>query len=151
MIKNLILLLIASICVSILQAQSINNKDSSKLISLNQQIDSYVIAKDTTALDQLYASDFVFSHGSGRVEGKKGWLTSVAKGGFLMRQHDSVRVELHPSLAIVKGKLSVQKKGKEKTDSYYLYYIRVYAYRDKNWQLISHNTTAEYHLPGINN
>lgn len=146
MIKSLNLLLITTACVTVIQAQSINNNDSSKLISLNQQIDSYVIAKDIVALDKQYAGDFVFSHGSGKVEGKTGWLTSVAKGGFLLRQHDSVRVELHPGLAIVKGKLSVQKKGKEKTDSYYLYYIRVYAYRDKSWQLISHTTTAEYHL-----
>jgi predicted RNA binding protein YcfA (HicA-like mRNA interferase family) len=121
--------------------------DSSLLIALNQQIDNHVVAQDTVALDKLYAADFVFSHGSGKIEGKKGWFTSVAKGSFISRRHDSVTVELHPNLAILRGKLSVYKKANEKTDRYYLYYIRVYAYRDKRWQMISHITTSEYHEP----
>ena len=128
-----------------IQVLSAQTADSSFIILRNQQIDTYVVEHNTTALDSLYAEDFVFSHGSGRVEGKRGWFTSVEKGSFLSRQHDSVTVELHPALAIVKGKLSVQKKGKEKTDYYHLYYIRVYALRKNSWQLISHNTTREYH------
>ena len=121
--------------------------DSTLLIALNQQIDNYVVAQDTTALSKLYAGDFVFSHGSGKIEGKKGWFTSVAKGSFVSRQHDSVTVELHPNLAILRGKLSVHKMANNKTDRYHLQYIRVYAYRDKQWQMISHITTSEYHEP----
>lgn len=90
------------------------NSDSSFLISRNQQIDTYVVEHNTTALDSLYAEDFVFSHGSGRIEGKKGWLTSVEKGSFISRQHDSVTVEWHPQLAILRGKLTVQKKERKK-------------------------------------
>jgi len=119
--------------------------DSNFIILRNQQIDTYVVEHNTTALDSLYADDFVFSHGSGRVEGKQGWFTSVVKGSFLSRLHDSVTVEFHPQLAIVRGKLSVQKKNKEKTDRYHLYYVRVYALRKNTWQMISHITTREYH------
>jgi len=36
-------------------------------------------------------------------------------------------------------------KGKEKVDLYYLYYVRVYAFRKNSWQMISHITTREYH------
>ncbi len=145
--KKLILLLLISFPVLVGKAQGSQATDSVFIISLNQQIDSYVVEKNTTALDKLYAADFVFSHGSGRVEGKEGWLKSVAKGGFLLRQHDSVIVELHAGIAIVRGKLSVQKKNKEKTDRYHLKYTRVYAYRDNSWQLISHYTMSEYHEP----
>lgn len=140
--KTIILFLILSITTQLASAQS---ADSNFIILRNQQIDTYVVEHNTTALDSLYAEDFVFSHGSGRVEGKQGWFTSVAKGSFLSRLHDSVTVEFHPQLAIVKGKLSVQKKAKEKTDNYYLYYIRVYAHRKNVWQMISHITTREYH------
>lgn len=119
--------------------------DSNFIILRNQQIDTYVVEHNTTALDSLYADDFVFSHGSGRVEGKEGWFGSVKKGNFLSRKHDSVSVEFHPDLAIVKGKLTVQKKGKEKIDRYFLYYIRIYAFRKSSWQMISHSTTREYH------
>jgi hypothetical protein len=121
--------------------------DSSMLLALNRQIDNYVVAKDTAALSKLYAGDFVFSHGSGKIEGKLSWLNSVAKGSYISRQHDSVTVELHLNLAILRGKLSVQKKATNKTDRYHLQYIRVYAFRDKQWQMISHITTSEYHEP----
>jgi hypothetical protein len=127
--------------------QAFSFSDSSFLIVLNQQIDDYVVSKNTAALSKLYAADFIFSHGSGKIEGKHCWFTSVAKGNFIARKHDSVRVELHPNLAILRGKLSVQKKANDKIDSYYLLYIRVYAYRNKQWQMISHITTAEYHEP----
>src|SRR5690349_18904152 len=89
-------------------------KDSSNLIFLNQQIDNYVVKQNVAALDSLYANDFVFSHGSGKVEGKKSWLTSVAKNNYPSRQHDSVKVELHPDVAIVKGKMAIQRVDKNK-------------------------------------
>ncbi len=122
-----------------------NGTDSSLIISLNQQIDNLVVLRNTEALNKLYADDFVFSHGSGRVEGKQGWFTSVAKGNFMMRLHDSVTVELHEGIAIVKGKLSVIKKIANKNSKYHLKYIRVYAFRSSQWQMISHLTYWEIH------
>lgn len=143
--KKLYLLLVAACSTMLLTTQANNNADSNTILVLNQQIDDLVVQQNTTALDNLYAADFVFSHGSGKVEGKSGWFRSVAKGNFLLRKHDSVTVELHPGIAIVKGKLSVHKKNKEKTDRYHLKYIRVFALRNNAWQLISHSTVSEYH------
>lgn len=119
--------------------------DSLLLAELNQQIDNYVVKKDIASLEKVYAADFVFSHGSGKVEGKEGWLKSAGKGLFISRNHDSVKVELHKEVAIVKGKLTVAKTNKDKTDRYHLYYIRVYAKRNNAWQMISHSTTSEFH------
>jgi hypothetical protein len=127
-----------------LHAQSVK-QDSSLIVSLNQQIDGYVVQRNLTALDSLYATDFVFSHGSGKVEGKQSWFTTVARANYPQRQHDSVKVELHDGIAIVKGKMDIQKINSDKTDRYHLRYIRVYALRNKHWQLISHNTTHEWH------
>lgn len=142
---KLVCLLVFSNFSLLSTAQDSNVSDSLFLLKMNQQIDQYVVEKNTTELNNLYANDFVFSHGSGKVEGKKGWFYSVEKGNFLSRQHDSVRVELHQSTAIVRGKLTVQKRNKDKTDYYFLYYVRVYALRHKQWLLISHITTAEFH------
>ena len=85
--QKVTLLLILSLTTQLASAQS---ADSNFILLRNQQIDTYVVEHNTTALDSLYAEDFVFSHGSGRVEGKQGWFTSVAKGSFLSRLHDSV-------------------------------------------------------------
>ena len=124
--KKIFITILAGILCSFVSAAQ-QNSDSSILILLNQQIDNYVVDQNTTALDKLYADDFVFSHGSGRVEGKQGWFTSVAKGSFIQRQHDSVTIELHPDIAILKGKLSVIKKSTKENSRYRLKYIRVYA------------------------
>ena len=145
--KALLLIIIAVTLNFQLQAQDNLHSDSSLLITLNQQIDNYVVLRNTAELDKLYADDFVFSHGSGRIEGKKGWFTSVAKGNFLQRQHDSVTVEMHPGIAVLRGKLSVQKKDVKNNSRLHLKYIRVYALRDKPWQMILHVTYLEYHDP----
>lgn len=114
--------------------------DSSHLIRLNQQIDDLVIKRDVAALDSFYADDFVMIHGDGRTDPKKAWLAAVAKSNYSTRQHDSVKAELHNTIAIVKGKMLVQKAGAESTAVPYRTYIRVFALRDNRWQLLSHYT-----------
>lgn len=131
-----------------LKAQLSRAGDSASLVNFNQQLDDRVVTQDIAFLKNGYSDDFVFSHGSGRVDGKSSWLNSVVKGNFSKREHDSVHVELHGTVAILRGKLSVEKKNKEETDRYWLRYIRVYILKDQKWQLISHMTTAEFHLPG---
>ncbi len=145
--KKVIFLLFLCLPITILWAQQSSPPDSSFILSVNQQIDNYVVQQNIVDLTKLYADDFVFSHGSGKIEGKQSWFKSVAKGGFIQRKHDSVTVELHKHLAIVRGKLSVQKKGVDKPSRYHLKYVRVYAYRNKQWQMISHITVSEYHEP----
>lgn len=143
--KIFLVIIIVIVQISGTRAQGNTTADSSLLIILNQQIDNYVVLRNIEALNNLYADDFVFSHGSGRVEGKAGWFKSVAKGSFVLRQHDSVTVELHPGIGILRGKLSVQKKTDKENSRYHLKYIRVYALKDKQWQMISHFTYWEYH------
>ena len=138
----LIVFSVFSLCVG--QAQ-INKKDSLHIIELNQKIDNDVVKKNIASFDSSYAEDFVFSHGSGRVEGKSGWMGTVSRSNYPLRNHDSVRVELHSGIAIVKGKMDIRKINKDKTDNYHLRYIRIYAWRQNRWQLISHNTTHEWH------
>lgn len=143
--KVIVLFFVSFFLLHEVKARPVNTGDSSQLILLNQAIDNYVVARNTVALDTLYSPDFVFSHGSGRVEGKAGWLATVTRANYPLRQHDSVRVELHPGLGIVKGRMSIQKVNKDKTDRYQLKYIRIYAWRNERWQLISHNTIFEQH------
>jgi hypothetical protein len=120
-------------------------KDSAYLLLLNQQIDDHVVQRNVAALDTLFATDFVFNHGSGKTEGKAGWMATVVKANYPLRRHDSVTVELHPGVAVVKGKMNIQKINKDKTDRYWLKYVRLYAWRITGWKLISHSTVQEKH------
>jgi len=127
-------------------AQLPPSPDSMRLLLLNQQIDVLVVQQQVAALDSLYANDFVFSHGSGRIEGKAAWLKSAARNRYPVRRHDSVRVQQHGDIAVLKGKMYIERIDKDKTARYMLRYIRVYAFRAGRWQLVSHTTFEETHL-----
>src|SRR5687768_11047681 len=131
--------------ITSLHAQQPAAADSATLIRQNQLTDQYVVSQNLIELQKMYADDFVFSHGSGRVDNKSSWLKSVERGGFLKREHDSAKVELHGLVGIIRGKLQVQKNTKTGVNKYYLYYVRVFSKRTGQWQLISHITTSEFH------
>lgn len=122
--------------------------EKSLLQTLNQRIDEAVVKKDLPALENWYADDFVFTHGTGLVEGKSSWLKTVGDTAvhFIARVHDSITVEMHGKTAIVYGKLSVQRGAKSGISAYELWYVRVFVCRKKHWQLVSHRTVSERHL-----
>ncbi len=128
------------------RAQLPPSPDSTYLLNLNQLIDDLVVKQEVVQLDSLYAGDFVFSHGSGRIEGKSGWFRTVNRTRYLVRKHDSVSVQQHKDIAVVKGSMYIERQDKAKPAKYQLRYIRIYAYRNGWWQLLSHNTIHEVHL-----
>ena len=98
--------------------------------------------------EQHYGEDFVFTHATGLVDSKKSWIESIKKNkGYAAREHDSTIVELHKDLAIIEGKLTVTRlePAKDGTIKYSLRYVRVFALRKKNWEMISHRSTSEWH------
>jgi hypothetical protein len=127
-------------------AQLPPSPDSAYLLLLNQRIDDLVVQQKLVSLDSLYADDFVFSHGSGRIEGKGGWMKTAGRTKYAIRRHDSVRVQQHADIAVLRGGMYIERLDKDKTARYRLRYIRVFAMRNSRWQLISHTTVAEVHL-----
>jgi len=120
--------------------------DSVSLLNINQRIDSLVVTQNVEEVGKFFADDFVFSHGSGRIEGKPGWMRTVGRTKYEVRDHDSVTVEQHNDIAILKGQMYIERSDKKRLARYRLKYIRVFALRHGNWVLISHNTTHEVHL-----
>ena len=127
-------------------AQS-NDALRKELDLLNQSIDQAVVDKNISFLKKHYADDFVFTHFTGQIDSKESWIKNIESMGdarFTKREHDSTTVELHGEVAIIFGKLSVTRESKEKTLSgYALWYVRVFARRNKVWQMISHRSTEE--------
>ena len=114
----------------------------------NRKIDRAVVAKDMKFLSKHYGEDFVFTHGTGLIDSKNSWLESIRKSkGYASREHDSTVVELHKDIAIISGKLTVGRltPTSDGTSKYSLRYVRVFALRKKNWEMISHRTTSEWH------
>ncbi len=147
MSKLSMLLVIFTFCKSVCFAQ--DEDDTKKLIDdINKLLDRSVVSQDVATLMKYYGDDFYFKHSTGQIDSKESWITSIKnlKEGnrFTSREHDSTEVELHGDVAIIAGKLSVARQAKSGIRKYYLHYIRVYALRNKTWQLISHRTTKEW-------
>ena len=114
--------------------------------SLNAFIDHSVVKKDKSALDTLYADDFVFTHGTGHVDSKATWLKAVMdpQGFYISREHDSIVVERHDNVAMVFGKLTIIRQNGDKKSKYAITYVRVFRYRNNRWQMISHHTFQQW-------
>ena len=54
--------------------------------NINRSIDEAVVKKDADKLRQLYADDFVFTHGTGYVEGKSSWIKDVENPSYYAKQ-----------------------------------------------------------------
>ncbi|MBE7178957.1 MAG: nuclear transport factor 2 family protein [Mucilaginibacter polytrichastri] len=136
-------LLIIAICMicSYSQAQT---KEAAAIDSLNSRLDRAVVKKDSVFMARHYADDFFFLHATGMIDSKKTWIKSALKTDtqYASRLHDSVKVEMHPGMAVVSGLLTVRPLPESKKP-YRLRYIRVYALRKNIWQLVSHHSTAE--------
>lgn len=120
---------------------------SKQIDDLNRTLDQAVVKLDLPTLEKHYGDDFVFTHGTGHVDSKHSWLKDIQHGQFISREHDSTKVELHGDIAIVTGKLSVERKAKHgQSPQYNLRYVRVFVRRNDSWQLISHRTVSEQGL-----
>ncbi|HVG15986.1 MAG TPA: nuclear transport factor 2 family protein [Chitinophagaceae bacterium] len=146
--KNTVGLLLLLAMAFTIRAQRPTNVAVKKGIdSINRLLDHSVVSKNISVLQKHYADDFVFTHGTGQVDSKKSWIKNVADTSvhFLSREHDSTEVELHKDIAIISGKLTVQRQMPTAKTVYGLRYVRVFAQRQKIWQMISHRTTEEWH------
>ena len=129
-----------------IQAQSDSTKTKHLIDSINRRLDRSVVIKDLDFMQKHYAVDFIFTHATGKIDSKKSWI-SKAEGPtnlYKSREHDSVIIELHNDIAIVKGIMTVVSKPEANRPEFYNRYIRVYALRKNTWQLISNHGIAQW-------
>lgn len=114
----------------------------------NRAIDAAVVKKDMQLLRDAYSQDFVFTHGTGHVDSRDSWLKNVEneKTHYLSRDHDSTQVEGHGDVAIVTGKLSIARQADSGVARYAIRYVRVFVWRKKRWQMVSHRTVKQWNL-----
>ena len=131
---------------TIIYAQTDTAETKHTLDSINRKLDRSVVNKDVAFMQKHYADDFFFYHATGMLDSKKSWIgkSESAKNMNQSREHDSVVVELHDNVAILKGILAVKLKPEANRPNYFIRYIRVYAVRNNIWQLISHHSTGQW-------
>ena len=118
-------------------------------MAFEKAMEAAVVRGDVAFLDKICASDFSFTHGDGwttggaplRVENRAQWLASVGKVPYLLRDLDSVQVELHGDIAITYGRYRARyNAGNPEQRPFIVWFERVYARRNGQWQFLSHRT-----------
>lgn len=121
-----------------------------EVLAFEREMEAAVVRGDVKFLDRICASDFSFTHGDGwttggqplRVENRAQWLASVSKRPYLSRDLDQVKVELHGDIAITYGMYHARYSmpADPKRADFTVWFERVYARRNGQWQYLSHRT-----------
>ncbi len=117
-----------------------------EVMAFEKKLEAAVVAGDVAYVSSVLTDDFVMVHsdewthgGNPRVsDNKQSFLKRVASRNYLVRDLDSVKVEMHGDIAITHGHLVGEEGRQGKWFS--LWYERVYAKRNGKWMYLSHRT-----------
>ena len=120
------------------------NSDEVVLRSLERAQANAGVEMDFDVLEEIYADDFIFTHGTGEVHDKTRWFDTRSRGrDYLSREHEMIEIELHGDLGIVYGVLLVHAKINGIEGQFRARYVRVYKQRGDRWLLVSHRTVDQ--------
>jgi ketosteroid isomerase-like protein len=115
-----------------------------ELRALEQRAETATLHADAAFLQNFYASDFRFSHGTGVIANKTETLKALQPDFYISRDLDLKEVEPHGDVALTIGQIHVRTTSQDpEVREYTVWYVRVYARRDGRWQLLSHRTTRQ--------
>ena len=122
---------------------------AAEVLAFERDMEAAVVRGDVAYLSRILPADFTFTHGDGwttggapiRVDTKSSWLEAVGKQPYLSRELDSVKVELHGDIAITYGRYVAKNRAAAAgRDRFTVWFERVYAKRNGQWQYVSHRT-----------
>jgi hypothetical protein len=134
-----------------------NPADAAKIAEVmvfEKDTEAAVLRGDTKFLEHALSDDFLFTHGDAwttggaplRLDTKQSWIAYVSQkpSPYVYRELDSVQVELHGDIAITCGRYRYQPSPNVasgiNSGRLYIWFERVYAKRNGQWQLLSHRT-----------
>src|SRR5882724_5321821 len=125
------------------------SKATAEVLAFEKEMEAAVVRGDVAYLDRVIPADFNFTHGDGwtsggaplKVDDRMSWLTAVSKQPYLSRDLDSVKVEMHGDVAITYGRyIARNRNGAPDRSQFTVWFERVYAKRNGQWQYLSHRT-----------
>jgi Domain of unknown function (DUF4440) len=119
------------------------------VLAAEKNMEAAVVRGDVAYVDRVSSGDLTFTHGDGwtnggkplSVDDRKAFLKRVENKQYLVRDLDSVKVEMHGDIAITYGRYIAQNRTGGADDSWFsVWFERVYAKRDGQWLYVSHRT-----------
>jgi ketosteroid isomerase-like protein len=148
--RTWILVILGLVWVNLATRSTAASGTAEDVLAFEKEMEAAVVRGDVKFLDRICASDFSFTHGDGstsggqplRVENRVQWLAAVSKRPYLSRDLDQVQVELHGDIAITYGmyRARYSAPADPKRADFTVWFERVYALRNGQWQYVSHRT-----------
>jgi len=124
-----------------------------EVMAFEKKCDDAAVRGDVAFLEHALSSDFVMTHGDGwttggaplKVDTKASWIAYVGKQPppYFYRNLDSIQVELHGDIALTIGRYKYLPRSdspRPAAGHLYVWFERVYAKHDGQWQFLSHRT-----------
>ncbi|PYS31540.1 MAG: hypothetical protein DMG11_01060 [Acidobacteria bacterium] len=129
---------------------------AAEVLALEHKIEDAVVRGDVAFVDSVLASDFSFVHGDGWTTGgkplasddKAAFLKRVADKEYLVHDLDGIKTEVHGDIVITYGRYvslympkpqnAIPNTTPGRLNS--VWFERVYAKRNGQWQFLSHRT-----------
>ena len=122
---------------------------AAEVLEAERNMEAAVVRGDVDYVDRVSAPDLTFTHGDGwtnggeplLVDNRKAFLKRVENKQYLVRDLDSVKVEMHGDIAITYGRYIAENRTGGPDKSWFaVWFERVYAKRDGKWLYVSHRT-----------
>jgi hypothetical protein len=121
-----------------------------EVMAFERAMEAAVVRGDVAYVESVSASDLSFTHGDAWTTGGKprgvddrtSFLKRVESKQYLVRDLDSVKVEMHGDIAITYGRYIAENRVPDPTVGawFSVWFERVYAKRDGHWLYVSHRT-----------
>lgn len=121
-----------------------------EVLAFERAMEAAVVRGDVAYVESVSASDLSFTHGDGwtiggkprGVDDRASFLKRVESKQYLVRDLDSVKVEMHGDIAITCGRYIAENRVPDPTVGawFSVWFERVYAKKDGHWLYVSHRT-----------
>jgi hypothetical protein len=126
-----------------------NSPEAAEVLAFEKVQEAAVVRGDTAFVSQALADDFSMAHGdvwtrggkAAAVDNKESLLLRTTNKGYIRRDLDSVRVEMHGNVAITYGRYFAMNRGAAPDQAWFrVWYERVFEKQDGEWKFVSHRT-----------
>ena len=138
------LLTIAATSIATDRGKSANAGANSKAEQEIRQVEGKrreaLLRSNTTALDEIFADDYIVTNQSGQVQTKAQMMSALKSGALKFESvvEDDVSVRVYGRAAVVTGRATSKHEGRDTTQ---VRFTRVYVKRQGRWQAVAYQVT----------
>ena len=114
-----------------------------ELLKRNREYDEALVQEDASALDRIFADEFIYTSTTGEPINKRQQLEAIKSGDlkFEYGKSDEVRVRVYGNTAVMTGRFIAKGEYKGKVFEAPERYTAVWVKRHRRWQLVAEQGT----------